>query len=397
MASALAQGSISAHTLSAYPTLGLPTIGEELAKARLLLQNAGDEHPALSAAWLVGAVTGKDRAALALAGDEPLGLADRSLLMAYYARRMAGEPLQYITGSTQFRTIEVATEAGALIPRPETEYLVELALEIVGAPDLGVGSCSNHAAIDHPDRSDHPDHPDQVKAVPAPSARLEFSPRALRVLEIGTGTGCVACAIASEVPRAEVWATDLSSKAVALAQKNVASLSLSDRVHVLEGDLADPVENELFGSFDLLISNPPYVPTALLSELPREVAAFEPTMALDGGQDGLCVVRRIMRLAPLALAPGGVLALELFEGHVDEAIELLKAQKCWFEIQKACDLAGKPRYLFARRMAESSSPSDSGVDFAQKTSSLKVREFLDSPGVSEDSVAHRLACDEKKS
>ena len=291
------------------PASSGPTIAESLLQTRLTLASAGDEHPGVSAEWLVGWVAGMGRAELYAHGDEPLGLAERFKLMAATAKRAAGEPLQYITGSAPFRGIEVACAPGALIPRPETELLVELALA----------------------------------EAPTPS----------RVLEVGCGTGCVACSIASEAPGSEVWATDIAPEAVDLARRNAEALGLSCAVHVVEGDLADGVPVELLGTFDLLISNPPYVPSAVVDGLPAEVIDHEPRLALDGGGDGLSVIRRIVEAAPALLAPGGVLALELFEGHAEAARELAEAHGDAAPLLEAArierDLADRPRYLIARR------------------------------------------------
>ncbi len=293
------------------------TLGDALFKTRRMLENAGDEHAEVSAEWLLEWASGKSRAELHLSFDEPLDLARRFQLMAVTAKRCAGEPLQYLTGSAPFRRFEIICEPGVLIPRPETELLVELALDALDARVGRAGSA--------------------------------------RVLDLCTGTGCIACAIAAEREGAEVWATDVAPEAVALARRNAEALGVDARVHVREGDLARAVPEELFGAFDLVVSNPPYVPSAVMDELPREVRDHEPRLALDGGEDGLRLVRRIAHEAPRLLAPRGILALELFEGHVDEATELVESARgadgapAFRTVRAERDLAGRPRFLLAER------------------------------------------------
>ena len=280
------------------------------------LERKGDEHPRLSAEWLLANVTGLSRVELYVNFDKPLEADELSAMHAAIERRAAGEPLQYVTGEMPFRHIVLKCERGVLIPRPETEILVDAALEGVDA-----------AA----ERSDA---------------------ASVRVLEVGTGTGCVALSIASERPGTLVTATDLSERAVALALRNREALGLDEAVNVIECDLASGVDPELMGTFSVLVSNPPYIPTRVLrEEVPAEVADFEPDLALDGGEDGLDVYRRLLELAPRALAPGGMLAVELFEGALDRAAELVREQGGWSRVEVREDLTHRPRILVAVREA----------------------------------------------
>ena len=274
------------------------------------LERKGDEHPRLSAEWLLAAVTGLSRVELYVNFDRPLEAAELSRMHEAIERRGAGEPLQYVTGEMPFRHIVLRCERGVLIPRPETEILVEAALE-------GVDAAGEKDA---------------------------------RVLEVGTGTGCVALSIASERPGTRVVATDLSERAVLLARRNREALGLDEVVDVVECDLASGVDPELMGTFSVLVSNPPYIPTRVLAEeVPAEVRDFEPELALDGGEDGLDVFRRLLALAPAALAPGGMLAVELFEGALDAAAELTRAQGGWASVEVREDLTHRPRVLVAVR------------------------------------------------
>ena len=250
------------------------------------LERKGDEHPRLSAEWLLAAVTGLSRVELYTNFDRPLQPGELDEMHVAIERRAAGEPLQYVTGEMPFRHIVLRCERGVLIPRPETEILVDAALEGVDRAAAEGGA---------------------------------------RVLEVGTGTGCV-------------------------ASRNRDALGLEDVVDVVECDLAAGVDPELMGSFAVLVSNPPYIPTRVLAEeVPAEVRDFEPELALDGGADGLDVFRRLLDLAPIALAPGGTLAVELFEGALDAAADLVRARDGWETVEVREDLTHRPRVLVAVR------------------------------------------------
>ena len=289
------------------------TIKRCLEWTRSYLGRKGDEHARLSAEWLLSTATGKDRTGLYMAFDEPLSADELSRMHGFVARRAKGEPLQYISGKTSFRFIDVACREGVLIPRPETELLVDAALE-------GVDAASAVSPV--------------------------------RVLEVGCGTGCVSCAIASERPGTLVTATDISHLAVSLACENRDALGLSDAVDVIECDLVSGVPTELMGSFAVLVSNPPYIPADVMRQLPAEVAEFEPELALAGGEDGLDVYRRLLEAAPAALMPGGMLAVELHEDCLDAAADLARAQGGWSAVEVRRDLTGRTRFLVAVREGE---------------------------------------------
>lgn len=295
------------------PQQDLWTIKRVLDWTNGYLGRKGDEHPRLSAEWLLSAVCGLSRVELYTNFDRPLSPDELSAMHAAIERRAAGEPLQYVTGEMPFRHIVLRCEKGVLIPRPETEVLVDAALEGV---DAAFG------------RGEEP----------------------VRVLEVGTGTGCIALSIASERPGTQVTATDLSERATALASRNREALGLEGAVDIVECDLASGVAPELMGHFSVLVSNPPYIPTAVLrEEVPAEVADYEPALALDGGADGLDVFRRLLELAPAALAPAGMLAVELFEESLDQAAELVRDQGGWRSVEVREDLMHRPRVLVAVR------------------------------------------------
>lgn len=272
------------------------------------LERKGDERPRLSAEWLLCAATGLTRVEVYTNFDRPLSSDELALMHESVARRGRGEPLQYVTGEMPFRHIVMRCEKGVLIPRPETEVLVDACLERL--------------------------------------AHLE----APRVLEVGTGTGCIALSLATEHPGTRVIATDISPRAVALAARNCDALDLGDVVEVVECDLAAGVPDALMGTFDLLVSNPPYIPTEVLeTEVPPEVKDYEPHLALDGGPDGLNVFRRLLELAPVVLRAGGTMALELSEDNVDAAADLCRAQGGWTQVEVREDLTHRPRVLVAVR------------------------------------------------
>lgn len=277
------------------------------------LERKGDEHPRLSAEWLLAAVTGLSRVELYVNFDKPLEPEELAAMHAAIERRAAGEPLQYVTGEMPFRHIVLRCERGVLIPRPETEVLVDAVLE-------GVDAARTRGEQNAP------------------------------VLEVGTGTGCIALSVASERPGTRVVATDLSERAIALAGRNRSALGLDDAVELICCDLAAGVDEELMGGFSVLVSNPPYIPTKVLAEeVPAEVADFEPALALDGGADGLDVFRRLLELAPQALAPAGMLAVELYEESLEQAACLVRAQEGWARVEVREDLTHRPRVLVAVR------------------------------------------------
>lgn len=273
------------------------TIGDTLAWCREYLAHHDDENPKLSAEWLLAAATGLTRIELYMYFDRPLSMEERDVLRETLKRRGAGEPLQYIAGEAAFRHIVVKTSRGVLIPRPETEVLVDVVLE--GLADV----------------------------------------EASRVLEVGCGTGCIACSLAKE-SGAHVVTTDVSPEAVACARRNVAALGLDELVEVVECDCVDGVR----GSFDCLVSNPPYIPTAELAELPHEVTGFEPSLALDGGPDGLVFFDRLVDEALPLVREGGFFACELHETCLDEAARRLREAGC-VDVKVTKDLVGRDRIV----------------------------------------------------
>jgi release factor glutamine methyltransferase len=262
------------------------------------LAGKGVDAPRLTAELLLGHALGCDRVRLYLDFDKPLGDPELARYRELVKRRAGGEPTAYLTGVREFFGHRLAVDARVLIPRPETEQLAELAL-----PALPEGGAA---------------------------------------LDLGTGSGALAIALALGRPGAAVTAVELSPGALEVARANAAALCAA--VTFLAGDLYQPVEPGL--RFDVIVSNPPYVPTAELAGLQREVQR-EPRLALDGGADGLDLLRRVVAGAPARLKAGGLLLLEMHESHLELLPALCRAAG-FASAEARRDLAGLPRLTLAR-------------------------------------------------
>jgi release factor glutamine methyltransferase len=244
---------------------------------------------------------GKDKAWLMAHRDEELAPAKAVLYTQLLERRREGEPVQYITGETEFYGLPFRITRDVLIPRPETEHLVEKVIAL---------ATNIHAP---------------------------------RIVDVGTGSGCIAVALANKLPQARITAIDLSAAALAVAQENAQRNSAD--VRFIEGDLLAPVAGE---RFDFVVSNPPYVPAADRTSLSVEVRDFEPAMALFAGDDGLEVYRSLIPAAFDALNPGGFVVLEIGYGQSLAITELL-TRSGFAQIEFSSDLQGIPRVACARR------------------------------------------------
>lgn len=387
------------------------TIKRCLDWTRDYLRDKGDERPRLSAEWLLSGVTGLSRTEIYMSFDKPMSPEELARMHSAVVRRAKGEPLQYIIGETDFRTITVACAPGVLIPRPETELLVEETLKYIDADVLGAAACRPRSRVELPwnaeiqaareaelataaaqsedrlverelteediaaleedaelEAGDSGDSGDEVglqTAVPrdgegalgATSANGvntsdddDSASQVARVLEVGCGTGCISLSIAAERPEHTCCvAIDIEPRAVDLSIRNRDALDIApDVVDVRLGNLVSPLNRETeWGTFDVLVSNPPYIPTSVMGNLPHEVADYEPALALDGGEDGLDIFRRLVNAAPHMLKPGGLLACELYEGHLDQAASLCRAAGMR-EVRVVNDLTNRPRIILAR-------------------------------------------------
>lgn len=281
----------------------------DVAAARRLLvrrlEAAGVPSPQADAMLLLEGALGVDRTTLLLQPDRPVNREAGARLADMLRRRVAREPLQLILGHTNFYGLDLAVAPGVLIPRPETERLVELVLEELTAAEGGS----------------------------APT-----------LLDIGTGTGAVALALKAEMPGATVWGSDISTEAVALAARNSDTLGL-DVTFRLSDLLADPDVAYVAAHCTALVSNPPYLPDVDRLQLPPEVNA-DPGTALFAGTDGLDVARRLAWQAYKVLPTGALLALELDPRNVHTFAEQLLR---WRDVRVESDLVGRPRFVLARR------------------------------------------------
>jgi release factor glutamine methyltransferase len=262
--------------------------------------------------------------------DRALAPVDRDAYDAAIARRLTNEPIQYITGEQEFYGLALHVTPAVLIPRPETEHLVEAVLSCHPAAPV----CHPAAPVCHPAA--------QRRDLLLPSSAPPQEP--LRILDIGTGSGAIALALAAHLPHAHIIATDISPAALDLARANAARHNLTARIRFLESDLLaalDPTE-----PFDAIVSNPPYVPTADRATLHPQVRDHEPCTALFAGLDGLDIYRRLIPQAHAALAPNGLLALEIGHNQRDAIAALLTG---WRDLRFLNDLQQIPRVALARK------------------------------------------------
>jgi release factor glutamine methyltransferase len=277
------------------------------------------ERAAVEARWIVGEVAGFAPAELLLTADEPAPSRAVYDVDAMSARRVRGEPLQYVLGSWEFRGIDLMVDPRVLIPRPETEVVAQVAIDELARAGARTG-----------------------KANPWSGGITEFA-----VADLGTGSGALALALVTQLPDAAVWATDASEPALAVARANLSSIGVAaTRVRLVQGDWFDALPLELRGELRLVVSNPPYVSEAEFDDLPIEVAAYEPTRALVSGPTGLECLERIVRHAPHWLAPGGVLVCEHAPHQADAVRELARAAG-FTRIEVRPDLTGRDRALVA--------------------------------------------------
>lgn len=270
-------------------------------------EKRGVESPRLNAELLLAHVLGCPRIELYTRFEETLPEEKVSAFRETVRRRGEREPLQHLLGKTEFRDVEVLCDKRAMIPRQETELLVELAAAFLEGRD------------------------DPLAA------------------EIGVGTGCVSMALAKAVPGCRIVGTDISLDALELALENVERAALADRVRLLEGDLCAPLVAEGFAArFDVLISNPPYIRADDIAGLQPEVRLHDPRVALDGGRDGLDVYRRLFAEAPPLVKPGGGIVVETPDEDQDEIVRLAETEG-WTETKLTKDAAGIDRAMSAVR------------------------------------------------
>jgi release factor glutamine methyltransferase len=266
----------------------------------------GNKSARLDAELLLGEALGFDRIKLIVEAERPLAEAELGRYRELIKRRRNGEPIAYILGRREFFALPLRVDRRVLIPRPDTEVLVETALS---------GTRARHLYG--------------------------------RMLDLCTGSGCVAIAFAKERPTWRVTAVDLSPDAAALARENTLRAGVVHNLGVLEGDLFAPLPEA--AEFELITANPPYIPSGDIAGLEADVRDFEPHLALDGGADGLSIIRRLLEQAPRYLAPGGLIALEVGFDQAPAVAALFEAAG-FVDVARSKDLAGVERVVSGSRV-----------------------------------------------
>ena len=284
------------------------TVGRLLKWTQDFLKKKGAESPRLDAEVLLASVLKCERVQLYTRFTDEVEEGPRSAFRDLVKRRAEGAPVAHLVGRKEFFSLDFAVSPAVLIPRPDSESVVVEALT-------------------------------RLKGVEGP-----------RCVDVGTGSGCLALAVAHRHKTARFIAIDLSPEALAVARGNAAKLKLSDRVEFREGDLLGPVAGE--APFDLILSNPPYIASAVVPTLEPGVRDFEPHLALDGGEDGLCVVERLIGQALPLLKVGGSLILEIGSDQEAPVRDLIAARPGFDLAPTVRDAANHPRVIHARRLAD---------------------------------------------
>jgi len=271
-------------------------------------EKQGVESPRLTIELLLAHLLKKRRLDLYLEFERELDDATLGKLREMVRRRASGEPLQYITGEADFCGLKFAVDRRVLIPRPETELLVETVLERM-------------------------------------KSRVQSSESRVRMVDLCTGSGCIAVTLAKRLEAAEVYATDVSAEALAVAQANARRHGVEKNIRFFSGDLLEVLPDSLRA--DAIVSNPPYIASGDWARLPKEVREFEPVQALVAGEDGLNFYRRIVAGARRFLLPDGFLCLELGDGQCP-AVTRLCAENGWAVEDVLKDLQGRERVMVAR-------------------------------------------------
>ena len=275
------------------------------------LQEKQIENPRLTAEVLLAHQLNIDRVTLYINFDQPLNESEISGYRSLIKRRLQHEPLQYITGVQEFWSLDFIVNPQALIPRPESELLVELAINQLKPPN---------AFENHPPK----------------------------ILDLGTGCGALAISLTKEVQEAKIWATDISSGALKLANLNARKHGVADRIKFKHGDLWNPLINQDI-TFDIILSNPPYIACEEYNDLPPEIRDYEPRLALDGKGDGMYYIEKILKGGLHFLNTGGLILLEMAPDQTNEALNLIGQIKGYGESSRIKDYSHRYRVVMAQR------------------------------------------------
>ena len=290
-------------------TVAATNIRGALREAIARLESAGVPSHALAAELLLMHAIGRDRTWLYSHPEDEISPATLEEFHALVAKRATGVPTQYLTGKQEFWGLDFEVTPAVLIPRPETEHVVEVTLERLG--------------------------PERKNAL-------------LRIADVGTGSGCLAIALAHELPQAEIAATDISREALEVARRNAARHKVANRICLIESNLFDELREES-PRFDVIVSNPPYIRAGEAPQLQREVRGHEPPSALFAGEDGLAVYAPLIRDAHNFLKPGGLLVLELGHNSLRGVKQMFEKSSAWNDVRVTNDLAGIPRVISGLR------------------------------------------------
>ncbi len=309
------------------------SVQELLAKARQRLAEAGCATPALDAEILLAHTLAQERTWLYIHPRKRIGQEQLAMFNQLLDRRARREPVAYIVGRKEFFGLEFQVNRHVLIPRPETELLVETALEVVAsAGQVAIGQ----RGIEFSQSKTHTVLAGQRQGNQKPS---------IHIVDVGTGSGCIAIALATRLPGVTLFAIDVAANALALARQNARRHNVTDRIAFLRGSLLQPLDQAV----DLIVSNPPYVSRSELQEVSPEISQYEPRLALDGGEDGLTVIGQLLLQAKDRLRPGGAMLVEIGSTQGHRVVQL--ARDCFptagVSVKK--DLAGLDRLLVVRR------------------------------------------------
>lgn len=282
----------------------------------------------LDSELLLAQVVGYNRLNLYLNFDQPLSVEENSRFRDMISRRMQGEPVQYLTGVTEFYGRRFSVSPAVLIPRPETEILIDHVLPFLDSRS-----------------KNSPSQP--VAQLDLFTVNTTNTDGPLSAIDIGTGSGNIIITLASEMPPLNCYATDISPAALGVAERNAEKLSVGNRISFLQGNLTDPLANKLVNSFDLIISNPPYIRRDEISQLPVEIRDFEPAEALDGGVNGIEVYDELIDNAPIFLKSGGMLAFEIGSDQADAVVGLLDTNQAYSNISVVKDYNRQDRVVSA--------------------------------------------------
>jgi release factor glutamine methyltransferase len=306
-----------------------------------LLRDANVASYTLAAELLLLHVLRRDRTWIYAHPEEPISSRDIDAFLSLITRRANGEPTQHLTGTQEFWSLEFEVTPDVLIPRPETEHVIEVALDRLALRELRAG------------------RPQKTNG------------EGFLIADIGTGSGCLAIALAKELPAATIYATDISPAAIGIAKRNAVHHSVANRIHFLESDLSNPItmdststlsdervatslaQRGVYASpaFDLVVSNPPYIARRAADTLAREVREHEPSVALYGGEEGYELYPDLIALAAGHLKPGGIFVAELGHDSLPAVVPLLGAPQ-WTAVGVTDDLAGIPRVIAAERLSD---------------------------------------------